>query len=215
MSYPQYPDPGYSQGGPPTGPQPPRNQSPWSSPAVLVAIIAGVVLLIGGIAAAVLYSQGKKSDTAAPVSSSSPPTTVTHTATGTPTPPTVTAQPTTTAPTIPTTAPGSGPVTVPGADRQGFLSGPRCNASEDDAVFVGYTERSRVVICQVGTQTGRYYYKGEADGDTVEVGYPTRSGDTFVATNGSVDYVVSPSSLTIRENGSTLTVEPMVSSWVD
>ncbi|EGD56570.1 hypothetical protein [Gordonia neofelifaecis] len=209
MSYQQYPDPGYQ----PSGPQPPKRPSPWSSPAVLIALIAGVIVLIAGVTVAIVYSQNRKNDTASTTAAPSPPpATVTQTQTGAP-PATVTVQPTTAAPTT-TTGSGSGPVTVPGADRQGFLNGPRCNAAEDDAVFVGYTDRSQVVICQVGSQTGRYYYKGEADGNTVEVGYPTRSGDTFVATNADVDYVVTPSSLTIRQGGATVTVEPMIASWV-
>lgn len=108
-----------------------------------------------------------------------------------------------------------GPVGVTGADRQGFASGPRCNAAGDDAVFVGRTERSRVVICQVGSQTGRYYYKGLAGGNSIEVGYPTRSGSQFTATNKGVSYIVSPSSLTITENGAVLTREPMLQAWVD
>ncbi|GAA3961298.1 hypothetical protein [Gordonia caeni] len=112
-------------------------------------------------------------------------------------------------------APAPGPVSVAGADRQGFASGPRCNAAEDPAVFIGRTERSRVVVCQVGAQTGRYYYKGYANGNSIEVGYPTRSGSTFTATNKAVSYVVSPSSLTITENGAVLTREPMLQSWVD
>lgn len=45
--------------------------------------------------------------------------------------------------------------------------------------------------------------------------YPARSGDTFVATNGNVDYIVSRSALTIRQGGSTIAVEPMIQSWVD
>lgn len=112
-------------------------------------------------------------------------------------------------------APAPGPVSVAGADRQGFASGPRCNAAEDPAVFIGRTERSRVVVCQVGAQTGRYYYKGYANGNSIEVGYPTRSGSTFTATNKAVSYIVSPSSLTITENGAVLTREPMLQSWVD
>lgn len=211
MSYQQYP----TNGQPSNGGRPPRKQSPWSSTPVIVAIIAGVILLVGGVVGALVYAKGKDSTVTA--ESTSPPvgpSTVTVAPTGdTPQPP----QPTQTYPTdTPTpTTPGSGPVTVSDADRQGFLSGPRCNASGDDAVFIGYTSRSHVVICQVGTQTGRYYYKGLADGKTIEIDYPTRSGDTFVATNGGVQYIVSRSSLTIEQNGSVLSQETMLDSWVD
>ncbi|MBM7366696.1 hypothetical protein [Gordonia hydrophobica] len=207
MSYPQYPDPG----GPP-------RRSPWSSTPVVVAIIAGVVLLVGGVVAALVYTNHRSTSTVSAGSSTeSGPTTVTHTATAPPTD-TGTAQPTEQpTPTVPTTAtvPGTEPITVPGADRQGFLSGPRCNAAGDDAVFIGVTDRSRVVICQVGSQTGRYYYKGLAGGNAIEIDYPSRAGDTFVATNKDVEYVVTTGSLVIRQNGEVLTAEPMQASWVN
>ncbi|ALG84231.1 hypothetical protein [Gordonia phthalatica] len=208
MAYQQGPD-HPSMGGPP------HQQSPWSSTPVIIAIVAGLLLLIGGVTAALVYSHGKSSSTASSSSPEVPPqSTVTETihptTTATPEP---TEQPTPTAPT--TTDSGSSPVTVPGADRQGFTDGPRCNAAGDDAVFVGVTNRSRVVICQVGTQAGRYYYKGAAGGNDIEIGYPVRSGDTFVATNKGVEYVVSPSSLIIRQNGTVLSQEPMIASWVN
>ena len=212
MSYQQGPDYPSMSG-------PPRPPSPWSSTPVLIAIVAGMILLIGGVAAALVYSNNKPSTNVATGSSESQgPSTVTHTVPPSPTEPgpTQPPTPTPTAPTpTPTSDPGSSPITVPGADHQGFSGGPRCNAAGDNAVFIGLTGRSRVVICQVGTQTGRYYYKGSAGGNDIEIGYPTRSGSTFVATNKSVEYIVNPGSLTIRENGSVLTQEPMVASWVD
>lgn len=209
MAYQQFPDSSY----PSADGQPPRKQSPWSSPPVLIAVIAGIVLLGGGVIAALVYTNSSAPSTSTQSSSptQAPPNTVTFTATAEPTaqqPP----QPTATPPS--TTNPAATPISVPGADRQGFTSGPRCNVADDDAVFIGLTDRSRVVICQVGTQTGRYYYKGLADGNSVEVSYPTRNGSTFVAANGNVQYVVSPSSLIIRQNGAVVAVEPMTASWV-
>ncbi|NLG47829.1 hypothetical protein [Gordonia sp. (in: high G+C Gram-positive bacteria)] len=208
MSYQHYSDPNY----PPMGGQPPRKPSPWSSPVVLLAIFAGIIVLVGGVVAAVVYSGGDDPENVASSSDpSGPPPAVTHTETVSPTTHTVTETPAQ----VPTTqAPQTGPIGVAGADRQGF-SNLRCNAPEDPAVFIGYTERSRVVICQVGSTVGRNYYKGLAGGNTIEVGYPARSGDSFVATNGNVDYVVTRSALTIRENGSVIKVEPMIQSWVD
>ena len=123
--------------------------------------------------------------------------------------------------TVTTTAPrttqqnGGGPAGVAGADSRGFTSGPRCNDSADPLLFAGYTSRSRVVVCQVGSQVGRNYYKGYADGNTIEVGYPVRSGSTFTATNGAISYIVSPSSLVITRNGSIIGNEPMIQSWVN
>lgn len=195
--------------------QGPHPQSPWSSTPVIIAIVAGLILLIGGVAAALVYANGSSSSTAtSSPPSEPPPNTVTETVhpTGTLAPES-TAPPTTAAPR--TAAPESGPITVPGADRQGFAGGPRCNAAGDDAVFIGVTDRSRVVICQVGTQTGRYYYKGSAGGNEIEVGYPVRTGNTFVATNAGVQYLVSPSSLIIRQNGTVLSQESMIASWVN
>ncbi len=193
-------------------PEPPRSQ--WSSPAVVAAVIAGVVVLAGGVIAAVYFAKSDNSDTAGPTSSSTveqgPVSQSTVTVTGTPdvtttyTPPPATTTQTHDAP------------TVIGTDRQGFtsISAARCNA-DDDAVFVGYTARSHVVICQVGSDTSRLYYKGYAEGDSIEVGYPSRSGDTFDAQNGSTVYRVSPSALTILVPGDSPTVEPMISSWVN
>lgn len=126
---------------------------------------------------------------------------------------TVTVTPETTA-TV-TAQQGSGPLSVSGADSRGFTSGPRCNAPEDPLLFVGYTSRSRVVVCQVGSQVGRNYYQGYADGNTIEVGYPTRAGSTFTAVNGDIAYIVSPSSLVITRGGATIATEPMIQAWVN
>ncbi|WP_336820080.1 hypothetical protein [Gordonia sp. MMO-8] len=193
-------------------PEPPRSQ--WSSPAVVVAVIAGVVVLAGGVIAAVYFAKGDNSDTAGPTSSSTtqsgPVSQSTVTVTGSPAAPTAYTPPPT------TTTQAHDTPTVAGTDRQGFtsISAARCNA-DDDAVFVGYTSRSHVVICQVGADTSRLYYKGYAEGDSIEVGYPSRSGDTFDAQNGSTVYRVSPSALTILVPGDSPTVEPMISSWVN
>ncbi|MFT4086999.1 MAG: hypothetical protein QM658_07545 [Gordonia sp. (in: high G+C Gram-positive bacteria)] len=200
MTYPSYP--GY----------PPPKKSAWSSPAVLVSMVAGLVVLIAGISIALMVKNKSDKNDAAPLTTTSTTTTTIDSGPHSGEPTTVTVPPTTTT----TTSSGSHPdVTVSGADWQGFLSGPRCNASDDPAVFIGQTNRSQVVVCQVGSQTGRYYYKGYADGKSIEVGYPTRSGSQFTATNGSTQYIVNPSSLTITDNGTQLTSEPMVQSWVN
>ncbi|WP_238422140.1 hypothetical protein [Gordonia sp. 'Campus'] len=218
MSYPPsgpagYPQGGYPQGGYPQGrptPGPPR--SPWSSPAVLVAIGAGVLLVVAAVLAALLFipadDESADRDSADGGQSSTPTftSTVTRSAETTPT---------TTTPTTPSTSstPPRPIPTVSGADWQGFTDGPRCNAAGDPAVAVGQTSRSRVVICQVGSQSGRWYYKGLAPEGGIELQFPTRTGDTFEARNGAVSYLVSPTSLTIVENGSVLTAEPMLAYW--
>ncbi|MCF8570525.1 hypothetical protein L5G32_09620 [Gordonia sp. HY002] len=198
---------------PPHGPK----RSPFASPAVLVAIVVGVLVLIGGVAGAFVYanSQSDETDTAAPASQSETnqdrpsqsTVTVTQPPSQAPTTPQQTAAP------APTTAHSS--PSVSGATWQGFVgSSAQCNA-DDAAVFIGYTDRSQVVICQVGSQEGRNYYKGAADGGSVEIGYPSRSGDVFTAVNGGTTYQVSTSSLLITEPDGTPHVETMIQAWVD
>ncbi|GAA1481775.1 hypothetical protein GCM10009624_22150 [Gordonia sinesedis] len=213
MTYPSgsYPT-GPSAGGPPPRP----DRSPWASPVVLVAIAAGILLVVGGALAAFLLIPSSSDNRAAP-----PSTSVTTTTSGqsvitktiTPPPganpgagPTVTTEP------VEPTTPHASP-TVPGADWQGFTDGPRCNAAEDPAIVVGQTSRSRVVICQVGTESGRWYYKGLAAEGAIEIGYPTRTADGYRAVNKGVVYVVSPASLTISQGGEILSDEPMLAYW--
>ncbi|MDS1112285.1 hypothetical protein RD149_00725 [Gordonia westfalica] len=208
MTYPPgYPG-AYGPGGHPQGPPPEPPRSPWSSPAVLVAIGAGVLLVVAGVLAAFLLIPSDEESAAKSASSTtSQPPTITSTVTRSPTPPP------TTATTTLTPAPNRPAPTVAGADWQGFVTGPRCNAADDPAVAIGQTSRSRVVICQVGNQTGRWYYKGQAPEGGIELQFPTRIGNTFEARNGSVRYLVSPTSLTIVDGGSVLTNEPMLAFW--
>ncbi|WP_132993931.1 hypothetical protein [Gordonia zhaorongruii] len=200
--------------GPPNGPR----KSALSSPAVLIAIIAGLVILIGGVGGAMLWADNQSDDTSQAASSSSsaasesprpPDSTVTVTQA-----PTDRAAPPQTQSPVPTT---SHPApTVSGADWQGFgEAGARCNA-DDAAVFIGYTSRSKVVICQVGSDSTRLYYKGFADGQGKEISYPSRSGGMFTATaeDGTV-YRVSTSSLTISQGGEQVADEPMVEAWTN
>lgn len=199
----------YGPGGYPQGPPPQPPRSPWTSPAVLVAIGAGVLLVVAGVLAAFLLipSDEESSDTTAATTTNPEPATITSTVTRSPTPPR------TTVTTTQSPVPNRPTPTVTGADWQGFVTGPRCNAADDPAVAIGQTSRSRVVICQVGNQTGRWYYKGQAPEGGIELQFPTRVGNTFEARNGAVRYLVSPASLTIVEGGSVLTNEPMLAYW--
>lgn len=104
-----------------------------------------------------------------------------------------------TSPTYPSGSSSSrGSVTVSGADSQGFIndSGARCNAS-DLAVAIARTQDSDVTICTTGS--GGLYYRGarRSDGASLEIEFPTRSGNGFVAANGNTTYVLTPSSLTV------------------
>lgn len=181
----------------------PHDRSPWSSPIVIVAIAAGVLVVVAGALAALLLFDDGTPESPASASSAPPaaPSIVTST---------VTDIDTSTA-TITTERPRP---TVPGTDWQGFPESPRCNGADDPAVMIGETTRSRIVICQVGTQAGRLYYKGSADGQSVEVDYPQRSGDTFAVTNNGVTYVISPESLVISQGGETVADEPMLAHWL-
>ena len=217
MTYPPsgpggYPQGGYPSGGYPQGPVPPGPpRSPWSSPAVLVAIGAGVLLVVVGVLAALLLIPAADESADRDSADGGKPSASTFTSTVTR--PAETTTPTTATTTTTTPPPVRPTPTVTGADWQGFTSGPRCNAADDPAVAVGQTARSRVVICQVGTQTGRLYYKGAAPEGGIELQFPTRTGDTFEARNGSVRYLVSPTSLTIVDGGAVLTEEPMLAYW--
>ncbi|WOC11213.1 hypothetical protein [Gordonia sp. MP11Mi] len=200
---------------PPQGPQ----RSPWASPAVIVAIIVGVLVLIGGVTGALVYANSQSDETATAGSSSESASPKPEQSGSTVT---VTQQPTQgptaqdRAPTVapPPTTSHSWP-TVSGADWQGFAgSSARCNA-DDAAVFIGYTDRSQIVVCQVGSQVGRNYYKGSADGGSIEIDYPTRSGNTFTAVNGGTSYEVSTSALVITVPGDSPHVESMIQAWVD
>jgi hypothetical protein len=174
-----------------------------------VAIGAGILLVVAGVLAAFLLipADEESSDEVAASSTTSELPTVTSTVTQSP----PTTQTTiTTTPSPPTNRPAP---PVAGADWQGFVTGPRCNAADDPAVAIGQTSRSRVVICQVGNQTGRWYYKGQAPEGGIELQFPTRVGNTFEARNGAVRYLVSPASLTIVEGGSVLANEPMLAYW--
>ncbi|NMO01060.1 hypothetical protein HH308_07505 [Gordonia sp. TBRC 11910] len=215
MTYPT--DPYQQSGGYP--PEPPR--SPWSSPIVLAAAAAGVLLVVAGVLAAVLLIPRSTSSNQA---TSVPPTPSTTVITTSNTTITITQQPTAT-PQLPVSAPTpTTPVTttttahdsptVSGTDWQGFTDGPRCNASNDPAVAIGITDRSRIVICQVG-DAGGLYYKGMAPEGTIEIQNPVRTGSTFTVTNKGYTYIVSPSTLTIEYGGSVVKVEDMQSFWSD
>ncbi|OBC16092.1 hypothetical protein RND64_07605 [Gordonia sp. w5E2] len=213
-----------------TYPQQPPQRSPWSSPAVIIAIATGILLVVGVVLAALILLprlEGDDSNSAAASSSPAP----TSGAPGNVGPATTTAgsggaqngtrppeiqnknpqnngTQDTDSPTTPHATPD-----ISGTDWQGFTAGPRCNAADDPAMVIAATNRSQIVICQVGSQAGRWYYKGYAEGNSVEVGYPTRSGDTYRATNGNVTYVVGPSQLDIEKNGETIATEPMNAYW--
>ncbi|PHV68826.1 hypothetical protein [Williamsia muralis] len=188
---------------------PPR--SPWASPLVIGAIVAGVLVLALAVLLGFLFIPADEESSASGSSTTAPPPTTsqqvsTKTETVTATTPPIT---------TPTVSTPRATPTVPGTDWQGFVSGPRCNAAGDPAVMIGQTARSNVVVCQVGTQVGRYYYKGLADGQSTELQFPTRSGDQFVAVNVDTTYEMTPAALTISTNGSVVAAEPMIYYWTN
>lgn len=214
---------GYSEYGQPIyGPPPPRNTGLVIALVAMGAVLV-VVLAVGGVFLVMRSPSSGDSTVAMPPpmpSRSSDPTptySVTPSQTGsvpysggpsysTSSPYTANSAPS------PTQQSGSG-YTVSGADGQGFTSsGPRCNYT-NPAVAIGRTARSKLVICQTGV--GRYYYKGTrlSDGAPLELSDPTPSGSGYTAYNGATKYTVTSSALTITQNGSTVTSEPMLDYW--
>ncbi|MFW0791009.1 hypothetical protein [Gordonia sp. CPCC 205333] len=201
-----YPGGTYQPSGPHSSGQPPEPpRSPWRSPIVLMAVAAGVLLVVAGVLGALILI---------PESESSPAATSSTTTVSRPDGSIVTSIVPRTPPTLPTTPTTHSNPTVAGTDWQGFTDGPRCNSSKDPAVAIGLTDRSRVVICQVGGSAG-LYYKGTADGKSVEIDFPVRSGSTFTATNDGYSYVIGPDSLIIARGGTVLNSEPMIAYWSD
>ncbi|GAC69812.1 hypothetical protein GS4_28_00600 [Gordonia soli NBRC 108243] len=174
-----------------------------------MAIGTGVLVVVAGVLAALLFIPRSEDTATTAATSVSSAATATTTVTATPTPTTTTTEPPVTQP--PLTTPRQYP-TIAGADAQGFVDGPRCNVAADPAVVIGQTTRSRVVICRVGA-AGGLYYKGVADGGAIEIDFPTSAGDTYYATNGAVTYVVSPRDLLITRGGSVVADEPMIAYW--
>lgn len=113
----------------------------------------------------------------------------------------------------PAQAPSSAP-TLADTDAQGFVGVPqaRCNHT-NPAIAAGRTAESLVVVCETGV--GRLYYKGMrvADGTSIEIDDPVASGNGFTASNGAVQYSISPESLVITEGSALLGEEPMVQYW--
>lgn len=217
-----YPSAPYPSGYPSA--TPPR--SPWSSPVVLVSILAGVLLVVAGVVAAWVLVPGDDGDETEQVAATSATAEVSAPSNAVPSQDTQPSDvpPPAAAPPVdqpPPTANRSAP-TVPNSSIRGFDSGygPRCNAADDTAAAIGIyragSDESRVVICQVGG-TGGYYYKGQRypSGNAIEIQFPSRSGDTFVAVNGNTGYRVAPTALTITENGRVIKTEPVLFFWAD
>ncbi|MFD3810915.1 hypothetical protein [Rhodococcus sp. NPDC058639] len=105
--------------------------------------------------------------------------------------------------------------TLDNTDAQGFVGVPqaRCNHT-NAAVAAGQTTESLVVVCETGV--GRLYYKGVrvADGASIEIDDPVASGNGFTATNGAVQYQLSPDALAITEGSTLLGEEPVLQYWI-
>lgn len=112
-----------------------------------------------------------------------------------------------------TTSPG---VAYPsGADRSGWVANrqARCNAG-DPASMIGRTDQASFSIC-VNPDNGRYYYRGSAGGNGVEVDDPVVGGGTATVTNNGVVYSISPVGMTIFENGTVISDQPMRQFWAE
>lgn len=141
--------------------------------------------------------------------------------------PTTTQGPTTEAAPTPTSEPETVTVTRPpeqttpgaaypaGADRSGWTanSQARCNAS-DPASMIGRTTQASFSIC-VNPDNGRYYYRGSAGGNGVEVDDPVVGGSTATVTNNGVVYSISPAGMTILEKGEVISDQQMLQFWAE
>ncbi len=186
-------------------PQAPPPQRRSAVPALLATVVVVLLVLVGVL---VWYVMSKERDTAGPQTGSSTRTVPgsSGSTSGSPTTPTTSSTPTTAS-----TPPLLG--TVSGTDDHGFVSSlARCDG-DDLAQFILRTtapagkDESLVVICQ-NTDGGLYYHGARGSGD-LRVADVARSGDGYIATNGSHRYAVSPTGLRITENGSLLADEPV------
>lgn len=191
---------------------------------VLVPVLSVVVLIGVLLVGWLLVRPDSPSATASPPTTTAPPATAPTTppATTVPTttattqapitttqaPPTTTSPPTTTPP--PTTTATQAQARVTGAGRQGFAdAAARCNA-DDPAVFAGYTQQSRIVVCLTGAD--RYYYKGlrTGDGSGLELDDPVPTAGGFSAVNGATTYDLGADSFTISGASGVLSEQPWI-----
>ena len=103
----------------------------------------------------------------------------------------------------------SSPVAI---DSLGFEgSHARCD-EQDNAVAIGRTASSLVVICQSGPDVSYFYYRGVrlSDNAESEVENAKPSDGGYRALNGETTYFVTRDALTITSGGSTLSNQPML-----
>ncbi|WP_054816039.1 serine/threonine-protein kinase [Nocardia arizonensis] len=207
----------------PTHPSAPLPVPPAPSGGATVPLLAGAlgaaVVVLLAITAAWVISQNSRHDGSSPVASGSAASSAGSVAVAPPTQRSAETPRTTVAQVAPsqavtTTRDATPPLSgsVSGADGQGFLDGPRCNAA-NPAYAIGRTTASRVVVCRTGV--GRYYYKGARNSDNagIELDDPVpNGGGGFTVTNpkDGTQYVISPSSLIVVQNGRTVANETMI-----
>jgi serine/threonine protein kinase len=186
---------------------------PWLVPAV---IIAGTALVLGGIGLVVGLLAGQKTakptnplppsggtvPIAAPSFHSEAPASPLNP--GEPSLPPSEASPNNGTP---------GLVTVPGTDRQGWISYPaaRCDLGTQPAAMARTTQ-SVLVVCQI--QPGSFYYRGVrlSDGASIELANAVRSSVGFDVTNPTdgTRYEIRPTSLTIAPPDGQASTEPVL-----
>ncbi|APA94101.1 serine/threonine-protein kinase [Nocardia seriolae] len=176
-------------------PPEPRNRLP-----LLVGALIGVVLVLGGVLGWVLLAGGNGGTD----DNSLGTTTVTGGATTTSGYRATTAAPTTTL--VPFTG------SVSGTDAGGFTGQrPHCN-SDDPAMAIGRTDKSRLVVCR--TSGGRFYYVGLriSDGAGIQLDDPVPDGTGgYTVTNPTdgTQYRITAYSLVISNGGQVAANESM------
>lgn len=192
-------------------PPPPRHHR---APMLIAAFAVGLLVAAGIVALAMVWipDPGRATVAVSPVVAA-PPSTVYVTVPATPPPPAPPAEPPA-PPAPPEPVPAVAAPTVDGTDAQGFVgfASARCR-SENPAVAVVRTAKSRAVICEA--DDGGHYYRALRlrDGAPLEVGGAADAGDGFVARTGSYAYFVSPEGLTVSRWGNALSREPALEYW--
>ncbi|MDF0528958.1 hypothetical protein P0W64_11175 [Tsukamurella sp. 8F] len=191
-------------------------RQPNHTPVVVLAVIVGLLILAGAVAAALLLTRGGHSSSSAASATPAPAavsavggTTVTVSAA--PMPATVTTRTTTTG-NVQTTS-GNAP-TVPGTDRQGFVTGDARCQGIDEAQALLSTSASQVAIC---SGPGGLYYRGyrTASGHGITLSAVSRSSAGYVVrgSDHATVYTVGPAGLLITTRDGVQHPEAALAYW--
>jgi hypothetical protein len=181
---------------PSESPRPPRPTRTWN--ASVVRVLAASVVTMGVVAIILLMPSNKGSGPAAEDTAPS--------ATGKPNSTSAQAKPTT----PPSAEPAPKPAAAVAMDNRGFVnSKARCEGAQN-AVAIGRTQRSLVVVCE--SPNGAYEYKGVrlSDGAALTLADVRVTPGGFEARSDGATYVISPKELVVTSGNATLARDAMV-----